>query len=67
MNVLFVEAKTAAQRATRESERCHDAGPRSFCGACLEVCARCFPSVASKRPNIIFSSPSVLVEQIPYA
>jgi hypothetical protein len=30
MAVVIVEAKTAAQRATCESERCHDAGPKSY-------------------------------------
>ena len=59
--------KTAAQRATREPERCHDAGPRSCCATCPDVCVGCFPSVVSESRNIILYSPSVLMEQIPYA
>ena len=67
MTVVFVDPKTAAQRATREPERCHYAGPGSCCATCLQVCAGCFPSLASERRNRIFHSPSVLVEQIPFA
>ena len=48
-------------------ERCNYAGPSSCCATCLEVCAGCFPSIASERRNRIFYSPSVLIEQIPYA
>ena len=39
MTVLFVEAKSTAKRATRETERCHEAGSRSCCTTSLEVCA----------------------------
>ena len=51
----------------RQPELCHDAGPSSCCATCLEVCAGCFPSITSERRNRIFHSPSVLVDQIPYA
>jgi hypothetical protein len=59
--------KTAAQRATHEPECFRDSGPRICCDTCLDVCAGCFPSFATGRHNRIFHSPSVLVEQIPYA
>jgi hypothetical protein len=62
MTVVFMEAKTAAQRGMCESEHSHDAGSRS-----LKVCTGYFSSAASERCNRIFHSLSVLVEQILYA
>jgi hypothetical protein len=50
-----------------EPKLCHDGGSRSYCATCLDICARCFPSIASKHRNKNFHSPCVLVEQIPYA
>jgi len=67
MTVILVEAKSAAQQAMREPEHCHDAGPRGCCTTCLDVCAGCFPSVASECRDLIFHSLSVLLEQILYA
>ena len=66
MTVVFIEVKSAAQQVTPEPEDCHDTGPRSF-ATCLCLCTGCFPSVTSECRNIIFHSPSILVEQIPYA
>jgi hypothetical protein len=65
--VVFVQANTAAQRTTREPDLCHAAWRRSCFANFLKVCARRFPSIASEIRNRIFRSPSVLVEQIPYA
>jgi hypothetical protein len=64
MTFVFIEA---AAQAMREPEHCHDAGPWSCCATCLDICTGCFPSVTSEHHNRIFHSPSVLVEQIPYA
>ena len=50
------KAKTAAQRAMCKPEHSHDAGSRSHCATCLEVWARCFPSVTSEHRNRIFHS-----------
>ena len=49
-----------------EQEHCHS-GPMSCCTTCLDIFAICFPSFASKHRKRIFHSPSILVEQIPYA
>jgi hypothetical protein len=59
MTVMFVVAKKSAQQETPKPKHCHDAGPRSCCANCLEVCAGCFLSVDSERCNRIFHSLSV--------
>ena len=63
----LLKPKTAAQQATHEPRRCHDAEPRSCCTKCLDVCAGYFPSITSEHSKRIFHSPSVPVEQIPCA
>ena len=47
-------------------DHCHDAGSRSSCATCLDVCAECFPSFISHCHSRLYHSPSVLVEHIPY-
>ena len=67
MTVLFVEAKSTAKRATRETERCHEAGSRIVAPLLWKFVLDLLTSVDSELRNRILHSPSVLVEQIPYA
>ena len=65
VTVVVIEAKNC--HTTINTQDCDDAGPRSCCATCLDVCTWCFPSLASERRRTIFLSPSVLLEQISYA